>query len=102
MKIKLTEKQFKKIILKEDYYKCGNEWEPVCGKNSQNGDTIIYQNNCVAETSAADVLYSFSDTQKNIVKSGDFCSSDLGVENSVAIDHFIKMSLMNSESFKLK
>ena len=51
MKIKLTEKQFKKLILKEDYYKCGGEWNPVCGRK-QNGDTIIYQNECFAETSA--------------------------------------------------
>ena len=102
MKLKLTERQFRKIILKEDYYKCGNEWEPVCGKNSQNGDTIIYQNNCVAETSAADVLYSFSDTQKNIVKSGDFCSADLGVEESVAIDHFIENVIGELREFQTK
>jgi len=102
MKIKLTEKQFNKLILKEDYYKCGNEWNPVCGRNTQNGDTIIYQNECLAETSAADVLYVFDDSQKNIVKQGDFCSADLNIEKSVAIDHFIENVIEELREFQTK
>lgn len=68
MKIKLTEKQFKKLILKEDYYKCVGEWNPVCGRNTQNGDTVIYQNECFAETSAAEVLYFLMTLKKILLK----------------------------------
>ncbi len=102
MKIKLTEKQFNKLILKEDYYNCGGEWNPVCGRNTQNSDTIIYQNECFAETSAAEVLYVFDDSQKNIVKEGDFCSADLNIEKSVAIDHFIENVIEELREFQTK
>ena len=102
MKIKLTEKQFKKLILKEDYYKCGSEWEPVCGRNTQNGDTTIYRNSCFAETSAAEVLYVFDDEQKSIVKDGDFCSASIDIEKGVAIDHFIEGVIEELREFQTK
>ena len=102
MKIKLTEKQFRKLILKEDYYKCGSEWKPVCAKNTQNGDTLVYKNDCIAEMSASEVLYVFDDDQKDIVKEGDFCSSDTGIEKGVAIDAFIENIIEELREFQTK
>jgi hypothetical protein len=90
MKIKLTESQFKKLLLREDYYKCSGEWKPVCAKNTQNGDTIVYENDCVAETSASEVLYFFDDVQKNMVKRGDYCSSSADIEKGNVVDSFIE------------
>jgi len=91
MKIKLTEIQFKKLILKEqDYYDCEESWQPICAKSAQNNDTIIFMNECHAIKAAFDPLYSFGKDQLNIVKEGDFCSADIGLEKSVAIDHFIE------------
>jgi hypothetical protein len=90
MKIKLTERQFRKLILKEDYYKCSGEWKPVCAKNTQNGDTIVFENDCVAETSAAEVLYVFDEVQKSMVKKGDFCSASSKLEKSNVVDVFIE------------
>lgn len=102
MKIKLTERQFKKLILKEDYVKCGGEWKPVCAKNTQNGDTVVYTNECVAETSASEVLYVFDDNQKDMVKEGDFCSASIDVEKSVAIDNFIENIIEQLMEFQTK
>ena len=100
MKIKLTERQFKKLILKEDYYKCGGEWKPVCGKNTQNGDTLVYKNDCFAEMSAAAVLYVFDDDQKGMVKEGEFCSDSVDIEKGVAIDNFIENVIEELRDFQ--
>ena len=102
MKIKLTERQFKKLILKEDYYKCSGEWNPVCAKNTQNGDTLIYKNDCLAETSAGEVLYFFDEDQKNNVKEGEFCSSDVNIEKSNSLDDFIEGVIEELRSYQTK
>jgi len=102
MKIKLTERQFNKLILKEDYYKCGGEWKPVCAKNTQNGDTVVYTNECVAETSASGVLYVFDGNQKDMVKEGDFCSPSIDVEKSVVIDDFVENIIEQLREFQTK
>lgn len=102
MKIKLTESQFKKLILKEDYYKCSGDWKPVCAKNTQNGDTLVYSNDCIAETSAAEVLYFFDEEQKNIVKEGDFCSSSSKIEKSSVVDDFIENIIGELREFQSK
>jgi len=96
MKIKLTERQFKKLILKEqDFYECEDTWQPVCAKNTQNDDTIVFRNECHAIKAAFEPLYSFGDSehhanQSSLVKEGDFCSADIGLEKSVAIDNFLE------------
>ena len=102
MKIKITENQFNKLILKEDYYKCGGEWNPVCAKSTQNGDTLVYKNECVAETSASEVIYVFGDTQREVVKEGDFCSSSSKVEESVVLDEFIEDIIEELREFQTK
>ena len=102
MKIKLTERQFKKLIIKEDYYDCDSKWEPVCAKNTQNGDTLIYRNECIAETSAAEVIYVFDEDQKNIIKEGEFCSADIGIEKSTVIDDFIENVIEELREFQTK
>jgi len=108
MKIKLTERQFKKLILKEqDFYDCEDDWNPVCAKSTQNEDTLIFRNECHAIKSAFEPLYRFGEDghhsdQKDIVKEGDFCASNKSVENTMVLDDFIENVIEELREFQTK
>lgn len=103
MKIKLTEYQLRKLIISEtDYYECEDKWEPVCAKNTQNNDTIIFKNDCYASKAAFDTLYTFDGSNLETVKEGDYCSSSMKIENSQVIDDFIENVIKELRTLQTK